>query len=119
MVSGFEETAAAKAAIIGLARQLAAVVPITTRVHINDLADSARTDNLNHPDMVLRKSHDVARQNKTRSLTLRRKEWDGGAGRGRNWLLHQHREVSAERPQANLDMGIGWCGDDNGVSLRG
>ena len=93
------------------------VIPITTRVHINNLADSARADDLNHPDMVLRKPQHVARQHKTCRVTLGRKERDGGARRRRSWLLEQHREISVERARANLDMGVGRRGDNDGVSL--
>ena len=102
---------------IGIPNRMS-VIPITTRVHIDDLANSARADNLNHADMVLRKSQHVAGQDKTRRFTLRRKERDDGARRGRSWLLEQHREISAERACANLDMGVGRRGDNDGVSLH-
>ena len=99
---------------IGIAQRVT-VVPVSTRIDVDDRTDPSRPDDIDQMQVIAREPEDVARQHETRDVRVPRDQRARRRARRRHWFLEQHAEVGAERMRANLDMRSRWGRDDDRI----
>src|SRR5271165_1846060 len=92
-----------------------AVVPVTARVHVQDLADQAGARDLDEAQMVLRKAQHVAGQDEACGAPGSREQWRDGRRRLRDRLLDERAKVALKRLKSDLDVRGGRRSDDDRV----